>query len=175
MQIVLRYFVIWVGSSIEMAPVWLQLTSWQPTAIRHSWPIDGDWLYRCGFAAKINSCHIAGVISSISHKISSRFGGIWSCCEMTSFWGSVHNWLYRKLSFWQLSAQPMLIISSKCWGHFLSSVYGYNLDLMILYTVLPCFALIWLCNKLTATSCDIFYPHTSGWLHCQWSNPEGYG
>ena len=36
---------------------------------------------------------------------------------MSSFWRNFHHWLHWKLSFWQLSVQPALKISSK-WRHF---------------------------------------------------------
>ena len=36
---------------------------------------------------------------------------------MSSFWWKFHHWLHRKLSFWQLSVQPVMKISSK-WWHF---------------------------------------------------------
>ena len=34
-----------------------------------------------------------------------------------SFWRNFHQWLHWKLSFWQLSVQPVMRISSKLW-HF---------------------------------------------------------
>ena len=37
--------------------------------------------------------------------------------EMSSFWRNFHHWLHWKLSFWQLSVQPVMKISSK-WRHF---------------------------------------------------------
>ena len=37
--------------------------------------------------------------------------------KMSSFWRNFHHWLHWKLSFWQLSVQPMMKISSK-WRHF---------------------------------------------------------
>ena len=37
--------------------------------------------------------------------------------KMSSFWWKFHHWLHRKLSFWQLSVQPVMKISSK-WRHF---------------------------------------------------------
>ena len=37
--------------------------------------------------------------------------------EMLSFWWNFNHWLHRKLSFWQLSVQPVMKISSK-WRHF---------------------------------------------------------
>ena len=40
--------------------------------------------------------------------------------EMTSFWWNFHHWLHRKLSYWQLSVQPVMKISSK-WQHFCCS------------------------------------------------------
>ena len=36
---------------------------------------------------------------------------------MSSFWRNFHHWLHRKLSFWQLSVQSVIKISSK-WQHF---------------------------------------------------------
>ena len=36
---------------------------------------------------------------------------------MSSFWRNFHHWLHWKLSFWQLSVQPVMKISSK-WRHF---------------------------------------------------------
>ena len=33
--------------------------------------------------------------------------------EMLSFWWNFHHWLHWKLSFWQLSVQPVMKISSK--------------------------------------------------------------
>ena len=36
--------------------------------------------------------------------------------EMLSFWWNFNHWLHRKLSFWQLSVQPVMKISSK-WRH----------------------------------------------------------
>ena len=36
---------------------------------------------------------------------------------MSSFWRNFHHWLHWKLSFWQLSVQPVIKISSK-WRHF---------------------------------------------------------
>ena len=41
---------------------------------------------------------------------------------MSSFWWNFHHWLHWKLSFWQLSVQPVMKISSK-WRHFRFSVY----------------------------------------------------
>ena len=41
--------------------------------------------------------------------------------EMLSFWWNFNHWLHRKLSFWQLSVQPVIKISSK-WRHFCFSV-----------------------------------------------------
>ena len=41
--------------------------------------------------------------------------------KMSSFWYNFHHWLHRKLSFWQLSVQPVMKISSK-WRHFRFSV-----------------------------------------------------
>ena len=41
--------------------------------------------------------------------------------EMSSFWRNFHHWLHWKLSFWQLSVQPVMKISSK-WRHFPFSV-----------------------------------------------------
>ena len=41
--------------------------------------------------------------------------------EMLSFWWNFHHWLHWKLSFWQLSVQPVMKISSK-WRHFRFSV-----------------------------------------------------
>ena len=41
--------------------------------------------------------------------------------KMSSFWRNFHHWLHCKLSFWQLSVQPVMKISSK-WGHFRFSV-----------------------------------------------------
>ena len=41
--------------------------------------------------------------------------------EMLSFWWNFNHWLHRKLSFWQLSVQPVMKISSK-WRHFCFSV-----------------------------------------------------
>ena len=40
---------------------------------------------------------------------------------MSSFWWNFHHWLHWKLSFWQLSVQPVMKISSK-WRHFRFSV-----------------------------------------------------
>ena len=40
---------------------------------------------------------------------------------MSSFWRNFHHWLHWKLSFWQLSVQPVMKISSK-WRHFRFSV-----------------------------------------------------
>ena len=37
--------------------------------------------------------------------------------EMSSFWRNFRHWLHWKLSFWQLSVQPVMKISSK-WWHF---------------------------------------------------------
>ena len=37
--------------------------------------------------------------------------------KMSSFWRNFHHWLHWKLSFWQLSVQPVMKISSK-WRHF---------------------------------------------------------
>ena len=37
--------------------------------------------------------------------------------EMSSFWWHFHHWLHWKLSFWQLSVQLVMKISSK-WQHF---------------------------------------------------------
>ena len=37
--------------------------------------------------------------------------------KMSSFWWNFHHWLHWKLSFWQLSVQPVMKISSK-WRHF---------------------------------------------------------
>ena len=42
--------------------------------------------------------------------------------KMSSFWWKFHHWLHRKLSFWQLSVQPVMKISSK-WRHFRFSGY----------------------------------------------------
>ena len=42
--------------------------------------------------------------------------------EMLSFWWNFNHWLHRKLSFWQLSVQPVIKISSK-WRHFCFSGY----------------------------------------------------
>ena len=42
--------------------------------------------------------------------------------KMSSFWQNFHHWLHRKLSFWQLSVQPVNKISSK-WQHFCSIEY----------------------------------------------------
>ena len=45
------------------------------------------------------------------------------CCnsdtetKMLSFWRNFNHWLHWKLSFWQLSVQPVMKISSK-WRHF---------------------------------------------------------
>ena len=33
--------------------------------------------------------------------------------KMSSFWRNFHHWLHRKLSFWQLSVQPVMKIISK--------------------------------------------------------------
>ena len=41
--------------------------------------------------------------------------------KMSSFWWNFHHWLHWKLSFWQLSVQPVMKISSK-WRHFRFSV-----------------------------------------------------
>ena len=41
--------------------------------------------------------------------------------EMSSFWRNFRHWLHWKLSFWQLSVQPVMKISSK-WWHFRFSV-----------------------------------------------------
>ena len=41
--------------------------------------------------------------------------------KMSSFWRNFHHWLHWKLSFWQLSVQPVMKISSK-WRHFRFSV-----------------------------------------------------
>ena len=46
-----------------------------------------------------------------------RRGGIYTETEMLSFWWNFNHWLHRKLSFWQLSVQPVMKISSK-WRHF---------------------------------------------------------
>ena len=43
--------------------------------------------------------------------------------KMSSFWWNFHHWLHWKLSFWQLSVQPVMKISSK-WRHFRFSVNG---------------------------------------------------
>ena len=43
--------------------------------------------------------------------------------EILSFWWNFNHWLHRKLSFWQLSVQPVMKISSK-WRHFCFSVGG---------------------------------------------------
>ena len=42
--------------------------------------------------------------------------------EMSSFWRNFRHWLHWKLSFWQLSVQPVMKISSK-WWHFRFSVH----------------------------------------------------
>ena len=43
---------------------------------------------------------------------------------MSSFWWNFHHWLHWKLSFWQLSVQPVMKISSK-WRHFRFSASQY--------------------------------------------------
>ena len=46
--------------------------------------------------------------------------------EMSSFWRNFRHWLHWKLSFWQLSVQPVMKISSK-WWHFRFSECHYFL------------------------------------------------
>ena len=48
-------------------------------------------------------------------------GWLYTETKMSSFWWKFHHWLHRKLSFWQLSVQPVMKISSK-WRHFRFSV-----------------------------------------------------
>ena len=47
---------------------------------------------------------------------------------MLSFWWNFNHWLHRKLSFWQLSVQPVMKISSK-WRHFCFSGCGSGMTL----------------------------------------------
>ena len=47
--------------------------------------------------------------------------GLFTETKMLSFWWNLHHWLHWKLSFWQLSVQPVMKISSK-WRHFRFSV-----------------------------------------------------
>ena len=51
----------------------------------------------------------------------SRPSAAYTETEMLSFWWNFNHWLHRKLSFWQLSVQPVMKISSK-WRHFCFSV-----------------------------------------------------
>ena len=52
--------------------------------------------------------------------------------EMSSFWWNCHHWLHWKLSFWQLSVQPVMTISSK-WQNFHSTECPHShLDLLTL-------------------------------------------
>ena len=53
--------------------------------------------------------------------------------EMLSFWWNFNHWLHRKLSFWQLSVQPVMKISSK-WRHFCFSV-GIQMTVADYYTL----------------------------------------
>ena len=57
------------------------------------------------------------------HKTVNENQGIHTYTEtkMSSFWWNFHHWLHWKLSFWQLSVQPVMKISSK-WRHFRFSV-----------------------------------------------------
>ena len=48
-------------------------------------------------------------------------GFMYTETKMSSFWWNFHHWLHWKLSFWQLSVQPAMKISSK-WRHFRFSV-----------------------------------------------------
>ena len=49
---------------------------------------------------------------------------------MMSFWRNFHHWLHWKLSFWQLSVQAVMKISSK-WRHFHFNVWSCNRHLII--------------------------------------------
>ena len=53
--------------------------------------------------------------------------------KMSSFWWNFHHWLHWKLSFWQLSVQPVMKISSK-WRHFRFSVKSIEMICHMNYT-----------------------------------------
>ena len=50
--------------------------------------------------------------------------------EMLSFLLNFHHWLHWKLSFWQLSVQPVIKISSQ-WWHFRFNVTDFKLMLFL--------------------------------------------
>ena len=51
-----------------------------------------------------------------------RWVNVWFTeTKMSPFWWNFHHWLHWQLSFWQLSVQPVMKISSK-WRHFRFSV-----------------------------------------------------
>ena len=68
--------------------------------------------------------------------------------KMSSFWRNFHHWLHCKLSFWQLSVQPVMKISSK-WRHFRFSV-GCSIMIMRIYVfhaVIIIISDIWLIRR----------------------------
>ena len=54
--------------------------------------------------------------------------------KMSSFWRNFHHWLHWKLSFWQLSVQPVMKISSK-WRHFRFSDGSLQYTIIVLVSV----------------------------------------
>ena len=70
-------------------------------------------------------CYSGFMMRSIQHRYRWWLGAdrqrviIWATVTETemSFWWNFHHWLHWKLSFWQLSVQPVMKISSK-WRHF---------------------------------------------------------
>ena len=76
---------------------------WWPVYSPHKVPVTG----KC-FHLMTSWCVIM-FVQTIHSNIIER--------KMLSFWWHSHHWLHRKLSFWQLSVQPVMKISSK-WQHF---------------------------------------------------------
>ena len=58
--------------------------------------------------------------------------------KMLSFWRNFHHWLHWKLSFWQLSVQPVMKISSK-WRHFRFSDRAHAIWYGALCCYIPCY------------------------------------
>ena len=82
---------------------------------------DARWQF-----AEDNSTEITLDINTIcfeNYTFKNTAAPLWTNTEtkMSSFWWKFHHWLHRKLSFWQLSVQPVMKISSK-WWHFRFSV-----------------------------------------------------
>ena len=55
---------------------------------------------------------------------------------MLSFWWNFNHWLHRKLSFWQLSVQPVMKISSK-WRHFCFSDNHSGVNMVVAGVPVP--------------------------------------